>query len=739
MQHWWDIRDWSRRDGPLLLLALVLTGFVAYLVLANYRAAVQLRTGLHEQAERETRQRAMALAGFIAQHREIAADLASSADLAAYFENQAMGMSLEYGLRQNLLIIGERFDRLRERKRLDGRPVLARLQFSDASGAVLIQSPAAIRDETGSRAGPVPEDDGGSIDLSPGRTHILLRLPVHHRGRHAGQVVAWIPLERLAEIAGVGSDADGDRTSLSGLGLGIDDPDTAIPDGRQLVLHAPVADTPFTVTTRRPAEPYLGAEPWHALVAMAAISLVLLGGAVALIVSRMRSRRLGALVTELQVREQVASQRNRESLDRERSARERAELERSRLGYAIEQAAESIIITDTEGVIEYVNPAFCAATGWSREEAIGRTPNLLKSGVHETTLYAGMWQELLAGQPWHGRLVNRRKDGSLFHVDATISPVRDGDGVIRRFVSLTRDVTRLVQMEEQLRQAQKLESIGQLAAGIAHEINTPIQFVGDNLRFLADACRDIDRTVAVLRTAARTEDESARRTAIAMANAAEEAADLDYLLAEVPKALAQSQDGVARVAQIVLAMKAFSHPGGQDIAPTDLNRAIESTATVSRNEWKYVATLDLDLDPTLPPVPLLLGDFNQAMLNLIVNAAHAIGDRKRPEGALGRIRVSTQQEGNEAVVRIEDDGCGIPESVRPRIFEPFFTTKEVGRGTGQGLTIARTVIVKKLHGHISFESTPGIGTTFIIRLPLDPPTAMPTSALPSAVPAASSP
>ena len=200
--------------------------------------------------------------------------------------------------------------------------------------------------------------------------------------------------------------------------------------------------------------------------------------------------------------------------------------------------------------------------------------------------------------------------------------------------------------------------------------------------------------------------------------------DLEYLCEQIPAALKQTLEGVARVSKIVRAMKEFSHPGGKDKAPADLNRAIESTVTVAHNEWKYFADVKLDLAPELPPVPCFVGEFNQCILNLVVNAAHAIGDVvKQQPGTKGLITVQTRSLGDCVEVRVADTGPGIPEALRSKIFEPFFTTKDVGKGTGQGLSIIYGSIVRRHGGTVTFETETGRGTTFIIQLPLINPAA----------------
>lgn len=303
---------------------------------------------------------------------------------------------------------------------------------------------------------------------------------------------------------------------------------------------------------------------------------------------------------------------------------------------------------------------------------------------------------------------------------ATINHTRTSTGEPLGFLLVAADITDRKILESQLVQAQKLESIGQLAAGIAHEINTPTQFVGDNTRFLQEAFKDIQNVLVKYRQlheASRAGSVTAELAADVEAAANE--ADVDYLMDEIPKAIEQSLEGVKRVANIVRSMKDFSHPGGQEKKEADLNKAIQSTITVARNEWKYVAEVETRFDSSLPPVFCLLGDFNQVILNMIINAAHAIAGLVGSNATnKGTIKVSTRLDGDWAEIRISDTGTGIPEEIRSRIFDPFFTTKEVGKGTGQGLAIAHSVVVDKHGGTIACESEVGRGTTFLIRLPI---------------------
>lgn len=313
------------------------------------------------------------------------------------------------------------------------------------------------------------------------------------------------------------------------------------------------------------------------------------------------------------------------------------------------------------------------------------------------------------------------KDGNEGVLGLTLNPFQaeaeGGAGVLL----LGADITQRRIMEGQLAQSQKLEAIGQLAAGIAHEINTPMQYVGDNTRFVAESVGGLVKIVSMYEALlASPRDGDMDSQLLADARAYAERIDVAYLQEEVPEALRQSLEGIERVTKIVRAMKDFSHPNVTEKTAVDLNRAIESTATVARNEWKYVAELELDLDPELPSVECLPGEFNQVILNMITNAAHAIekvvGDGAKEKGT---ITISTRWDGDWVEIRLGDTGTGIPQEIREKVFEPFFTTKEVGRGTGQGLSISRSVIVDKHGGTVGIETEMGKGTTFVIRLPIE--------------------
>ena len=311
------------------------------------------------------------------------------------------------------------------------------------------------------------------------------------------------------------------------------------------------------------------------------------------------------------------------------------------------------------------------------------------------------------------------KDGDKIWITMSLRALRE-NGEVVRYEGMCEDITERQILREQLLQAQKLESVGQLAAGIAHEINTPTQYINDNVHFLKDAFSDLQNLITHYeRLYLAAKGDGLSPDTIHEVDEALQHTDAAFLLEEIPKAIDQSIEGLGRVATLVKAMKEFSHPGTKEKVPVDLNRAIANTITVSRNEWKYVAKLENQFDSSLPLVLCYPGEFNQVILNLIVNAAQAIAEVGKKGGPKsGKITVQTRHLPDWAEVRIEDTGGGIPVNVRNRIFDPFFTTKEIGKGTGQGLAISRSVIVDKHGGSIDFETEEGNGTTFIVRIPI---------------------
>lgn len=387
------------------------------------------------------------------------------------------------------------------------------------------------------------------------------------------------------------------------------------------------------------------------------------------------------------------------------------------LSLAVEQSPSSVVITDPQGNISYVNRKFTECTGYSLHEVLGQNPRVLNAGQCPSELYRNLWSTITQGRMWHGEFCNKKKDGQIYWESATITPMTNPNGEITHFLAVKEDITEKRALESQLRHAQKMEGIGQLAAGIAHEINTPTQFVMDNLTFLRDSWKSAHELLEQYRGAMQGMAGSIPAEIAVRLKDAEQACDLEFIREEAPRAIEQSLDGSRRVAKIVRAMKEFSHPDSAEKTATDLNRAVESTITVARNEWKYVSEVVTEFDDQLPAVVCYPGDINQVVLNLLVNAAHAIKEKVK-DGEKGQITVRTRMAGEHVEISVSDTGNGIPEAIRNRVFEPFFTTKDVGKGTGQGLALAYTVVVKKHGGKIWFETEVGKGTTFFITLPL---------------------
>jgi two-component system, NtrC family, sensor kinase len=248
--------------------------------------------------------------------------------------------------------------------------------------------------------------------------------------------------------------------------------------------------------------------------------------------------------------------------------------------------------------------------------------------------------------------------------------------------------------------------VGRLAAGVAHEINTPMQYVSDNVTFLSESVADLANVIEAYRADQARGDEVAADV------------EADYLLTELPKAMQRARDGVKRVTDIVRAMREFSHPNSEARSSADINKAIETTLEVARSEYKHHAVVERDLGP-LPLVHCNIGELNQVFLNLLVNAGHAI-ESSGKDVSTGRIAITTRHEGAEIVITFEDNGCGIAPDNLDKIFDPFFTTKEVGKGTGQGLAIARSIVVDRHGGVLDVASAVGSGTRFTIHLPVTP-------------------
>ena len=364
----------------------------------------------------------------------------------------------------------------------------------------------------------------------------------------------------------------------------------------------------------------------------------------------------------------------------------------------VRSSSDGIVVVDDAGVVLFMNPYAESLFGYEPDVAIGEP-------------FAA---DVTPGQTTE---IDVTSDRGVARVE--IRTVTTGWKGGSAHLALLRDITERRALEQQLAQAQKLESVGQLSAGIAHEINTPIQFISDNTRFLQ---RAFERLIGVSDSyrelLAEAKTGSVPQAAIERVEAAEGATVAKAMREEMTEAFVDSLDGLDQVSRIVHAMRSFSHPASNERAECDLNKVVESAIAISRNEWKDVAEIETALDADLPPVAAVPGDLNQVTLNLITNAAHAIAESERRGEGRGTITVTTRQDEQWVEIGVSDTGDGIAEAIRHRVFDPFFTTKAVGQGTGQGLTISRALIVDRNRGTLDFETVAGMGTTFVVRLPL---------------------
>jgi PAS domain S-box-containing protein len=390
----------------------------------------------------------------------------------------------------------------------------------------------------------------------------------------------------------------------------------------------------------------------------------------------------------------------------------------------VDALPDLIFMVDRNHRITRVNKAMRDRLGMSYDEIVGQPCFFCVQG-HLASAGTCPHDLLLADRRRRTVAMEEQQLGGCFEL--TVVPYYSAGGELAGSIHIARDVSaqRQAQRDQEKLQARllhsaKLESVGQLAAGIAHEINTPAQFITANIDFLdesfakvGDLCTAVLSMVPAIRQNAVTTDQC--ETIEAMVDEL----DWDYLKEELPLAIAQSKEGLQRVTSIVQAIKEFSHPGSKQKTAANLNRIIETTITVARNEWKYVATVVTRLDPDLGAVPCHADEIGQVILNILINAAHALESMRGeyPEGRQGQITITSAQDEQYAEIRIADNGPGIPESIRHKVFDPFFTTKQVGKGTGQGLAIAHDVIATKHDGTLSFETSAATGTTFIIRLP----------------------
>jgi len=385
-----------------------------------------------------------------------------------------------------------------------------------------------------------------------------------------------------------------------------------------------------------------------------------------------------------------------------------------------DNALDGIVCTDAFGEITDINPAAERIFSVTRDEVMGKPlADLFSPGHSRKFVESGLNVYSRSGQ---GDLVNNSVElsvispsGEQFPIEVSMICVLTKDSPV--YTAFVRDISQRKRLEENLAHTSKMESLGQLASGVAHEINTPNQYIGDNVRFVDASFGKLAALIDEYRSAIEGAKLSVEKAEAIAKKEAE--ADLEFTTKEIPSALSQALEGVERVGSIISAMKVFAHPSVESFSEIDLNKIVESSVTVARNEWKYVADVTMDLDQTLPVIQGNRGELSQVVLNLVINSAQAIEERFKGSSK-GTITITTRCNHDIVVLTIADNGAGIKPEIADKVFDPFFTTKGVGVGTGQGLAIARTV-VDRHSGEIRMKSSIGNGTTFTIKLPMVAP------------------
>lgn len=410
------------------------------------------------------------------------------------------------------------------------------------------------------------------------------------------------------------------------------------------------------------------------------------------------------------------------------------------MSMVVEYSPVSIAVTDLNGRILYVNQKFEEQSGYSKGEVINQHSSMLKSGFHTPAFYAELWQTIRNNQVWKGQLLNRKKDGKLFWELVTIQPIEGFSGTIEYFVAIKEDVTEKKALEEaiqlktrtleetiqllknaqaQMLQQEKMASVGQLAAGVAHEINNPLGFITSNISTLAGYVKDLWSYVDQVKAFAIAEDEKNDGKFVQWVEEKEKAFNVDYIREDFSELLADVTTGLDRVGKIVQGLRNFSRIDQvNEMTEYDLNEGVATTLLLVNNELKYDAQIVTHFASNIPQVNANGGQINQVILNILLNAVQAIRENKK-ENEIGLIDVYTDFMNGYVFLRVSDTGPGVPESVLDRVFEPFFTTKPAGFGTGLGLSICYDIIVNKHQGYIHINNNTDIGATVEMGLPLN--------------------
>ncbi len=376
-------------------------------------------------------------------------------------------------------------------------------------------------------------------------------------------------------------------------------------------------------------------------------------------------------------------------------------------------------VIDSRNKILYVNNEFTKVTLFKGSEVVGRNVN---DNLPYMCEFAdkSIWESLHNEQQWIGNAKNIKKNGKFYWENVQVYKISLSPPIEDIYVVFKEDITDRIQKETQMMISKKMESIGQLAAGIAHEINSPLQFITDSLYFVENTLQDmISYTNSIDEMIQMLPENNEVAYIKELVNKFKSTYDIDFLKEQLPDSFGRISRGLERVNKIIKAMKIFTHSSTHEKADIDINQNIEMAVLLTKNEWKYVSEVDFNLDKNLPQIKCNSDEINQVLINLLVNAVHAIAEKKAIDAHNGKIIIETELQDNYCNISIKDTGIGIESHHLDRIFDPFFTTKAPGKGTGQGLSITHDIIVNKHNGKIFFDSERMKGTTVTIRLPID--------------------
>jgi two-component system NtrC family sensor kinase len=772
MEHWSNIS--IVRRVAALLFTLSVAGYLVFLLSSQYRTQQELEKFYLNGQLQDSERHATALGYFFSEQADDIVRLAESRELALYFENKALGMSMEYGLSASLLEAEAAFNTFLEKMKLDNLPIYSRVVFIDSAGRKLIDSAMPILENVAARKlitasfvrklAKSPEFFAEGINEN---CLITISYPYRFKGVYSGQIIAQLPFARIFKHFVHQSDHSAiqllqmvlyhQNFLYSSIQSGWLTMPASLPIPAQMQENKPykitvpdengvrrtinfyaskIANTPFSLATCIPEKvPTLTNSPKLWIIVTGSIGFIIIIGALIIIRTTLRNQVLQARLKEIHIHELAISEKNK-SLQK--------------LTTAVEQSANAVIITGTDGIIEYVNPYFTQLTEISLDEAVGNRLDVLEPEDGSAEEFNCLQNAICEGLLWSGKLMTRKKNGDLYWVHFTVAPIRNEAGEILSGVAIGQDITESKNFEEQIvtmnvdleqrvrertmalessnlklgeaynelksaqsqmLQQEKMASIGQLAAGIAHEINNPIGFMLSNLSTMRKYAERLIKFIKIQSTAsdALSKVASDPETLLREVEDHRKSMKIDRIDEDIGQLVSESIEGGERIKQIVQNLKSFARLDEATLKSIDLNEGLESTINIVWNELKYKVTLNKEYGD-IPKVVCNSGQINQVFLNMLVNAAQAIENK-------GEITVRTWQDQENVFASISDTGGGIPAEYLNRIFEPFFTTKDVGKGTGLGLSISYDII-KKHDGEIRVVSEKNKGTTFTIRLPL---------------------